>query len=221
MTHPVAATANTQETLRVQAAEQLRLLAARTDPKSPGTPPWAWVNLTADQAEWLDSALDEFVDTYNRIHAGTVEDVIPACWRLHPPLAQEMPVAFWAWWAAHIDPKATVGTALEYYSRHLPGFQTRLRERLLGKGAVFCRKGSHSRPAADVARFARRLIHATASRRGSRPRPGRADRPPGGRQAPRRRAPGPSPRPAGSASRRACRTGRSQRSGIGPGEFHC
>ena len=112
------------------------------------------MNLTADQAEWLDTALDEFVDTYNRIHAGTVEDVIPACWRLHPPLAQEMPVAFWAWWAAHIDAKATVLTALEYYSRHLPGFQTRLRERLLGKGAVSCRKGSHSRPAADVAGIA-------------------------------------------------------------------
>ena len=136
---------------RKQAAEQLRILAARTDPKDPGTPPWAWVNLTADQAECLDSALDEFVDTYNRIHAGTVEDVIPACWRLHPPLAQEMPVAYWAWWAAHADPKSTVVTALEYYSRHLPGFQTRLRERLLGKGAVSCRKGSHTRPAADVA----------------------------------------------------------------------
>ena len=134
-----------------QVAEQLRILAARTDPKDPGTPPWAWVNLTADQAECLDSALDEFVETYNRIHAGTVEDVIPACWRLHPPLAQEMPVAYWGWWAAHTDPKSTVLTALEYYSRHLPGFQTRLRERLLGKGSVSCRKGNHSRPAADVA----------------------------------------------------------------------
>lgn len=154
MTQPPVPTPSTQEALRIQTTEQLRLLAARTDPKSPATPPWAWVNLTADQAEWLDSALDEFVDTYNRIHAGTVEDVIPACWRLHPPLAQEMPVAYWAWWAAHIDTKATVLTALEYYSRHLPGFQARLRERLLGKGAVSCRKGSHSRPAADVADMA-------------------------------------------------------------------
>ncbi len=139
---------------RTQAAEQLRILAGRTDPKDPGTPPWAWVNLTADQAGCLDSALDEFVDTYNRIHAGAVEEVIPACWRLHPPLAQEMPVAYWAWWAAHADPKSTVSTALEYYSRHLPSFQTRLRERLLGKGAVSCRKGSHTRPAADVAQAA-------------------------------------------------------------------
>ncbi len=146
ITHPAAL-----DGLRTQAAEQLRMLAARTDPKDPGTPPWAWVNLTADQAECLDSALDEFVETYNRIHAGTVEDVIPACWRLHPPLAQEMPVAYWAWWAAHTDPKSTVLTALEYYSRHLPGFQTRLRERLLGKGVVSCRKGSHTRPAAGVA----------------------------------------------------------------------
>jgi len=112
------------------------------------------VNLTADQAECLDSALDEFVETYNRIHAAAVEEIIPACWRLHPPLAQEMPVAYWAWWAAHADPKSTVLTALEYYSRHLPGFQTRLRERLLGKGAVSCRKGSHTRPAADVAHAA-------------------------------------------------------------------
>src|ERR1700710_1291985 len=85
MTQPLAPTPSTQDALRVQTTEQLRLLAARTDPKSPGSPPWAWVNLTADQAEWLDSALDEFVETYNRIHAGTVEDVIPACWRLDPP----------------------------------------------------------------------------------------------------------------------------------------
>lgn len=136
---------------RSQAAEQLRMLAARTDPKDPGTPPWAWVNLTADQAELLDAALEEFVETYNRIHAGTVEEVIPACWRLHPPMAQEMPVAYWAWWAAHADPKSTVTAALEYYNRHLPGFQARIRERLLGKGAVSCRKGNHARPAADAA----------------------------------------------------------------------
>ena len=137
ITHPAAL-----DGLRTQAAEQLRMLAARTDPKDPGTPPWAWVNLTADQAECLDSALDEFVETYNRIHATVVEEVIPQCWRRHPPLAQQLPVQLWAWWASHIAVTATVATAVDYYAKTLPDFQGRL-SKLLGKGAATCRKGTH------------------------------------------------------------------------------
>ena len=128
-----------------QLREELRQLGLRIGGKTPGPPPWAWPNLSATEAATLDGALDEFVHTYNRIHAGVIEEVIPLCWRKHPPLAQELPVQFWAWWASHIDVRATVPTALEYYSRSLPGFQTRL-PKLLGKGAVTCRKGQHVSP---------------------------------------------------------------------------
>jgi hypothetical protein len=111
--------------------DRMRQLAGRTSPKSPARPPWAWTNLSPDEATWLDDALDEFVETYNRIHVNSVDEVIPACWRLHPAAAQEMPVQFWAWWNAHVDPTATVAVAVDYYQRILPGFQTRVSTRLL------------------------------------------------------------------------------------------
>lgn len=120
------------------------MLAGRADHRKPGTPPWTWANLTADDAAWLDGALDEFVDTYNRVLAMKVDEVIPRCWRRHPALAQELPVQYWGWWAAHVDQAATVQTAQDYYGRNLPAFQDRLRTRLLGGGAVGCRKGAHS-----------------------------------------------------------------------------
>lgn len=128
--------------------DRIRQLGGRASPKNPARPPWAWTNLSSDEATWLDDALDEFVETYNRIHAIGVDEVIPACWRLHPAAAQELPVQFWAWWNAHVDPTATVAVAVDYYQRVLPGFQTRLATRLLGKSAVNCRKGRHA-PAVD------------------------------------------------------------------------
>ena len=128
--------------------DRMRQLAARTSPKDPARPPWAWANLTPDEGEWFDDALDEFVETYNRVHVVSVGEVIPACWRLHPAAAQELPVQFWAWWNAHLDPAATIVVAVDYYQRVLPGFQARLATRLLGKSAVNCRKGRHA-PAVD------------------------------------------------------------------------
>ena len=127
--------------------DRMRQLAARTSPKNPSRPPWAWANLTPDEAAWIDDALDEFVETYNRIHVNSVDEVIPPCWRLHPAAAQELPVQFWAWWNAHIDSAATIAVAVDYYQRVLPGFQGRLATRLLGKSAVNCRKGRHTHAA--------------------------------------------------------------------------
>ena len=98
--------------------DQVRALAARLDGRTAGTPPWAWPNLDPTDAALLDSCLNEFVETYNRIHAFKVEEVIPRCWRLHPALAQELPVQFWAWWASHIDPKASINNASPV-ERHL------------------------------------------------------------------------------------------------------
>lgn len=127
--------------------DDIRRLARRLDPKDPATPPWAWTNLTNEEADCLDAALDGFVDDYNRTYVITMEEVIPACWRLHPALAHELPVQFWSWWAAHLDPRATVNQAADYYTRILPAFHTRVATRLLGTGAVNCRKGSHTRSA--------------------------------------------------------------------------
>lgn len=125
--------------------DHVRALGARTSTNSPEAPPWAWPNLNQNEAGWLDQALDEYVETYNRIHAANLDEVIPPCWRLHPALAQELPVQFWAWWTSHIAPSAHINAALDFYSRHLPGFQQRLAARLLGKSAGSCRKGQHTR----------------------------------------------------------------------------
>lgn len=124
--------------------ERIAALAIRTDSRNIDAPPWAWPNLAADEAADLDNALDAFVHTYNRIHVSVLDEVIPQCWRLHPALAQEMPVQFWAWWCAYIDIKAALAAALEYYNKNLPQFQTRLATGLLGKSAANCRKGQHT-----------------------------------------------------------------------------
>ena len=109
-----------------ESRDRLRQLGMRiANPKNPGPPPWCWVNLGATESALLDQALDQFVEHHNRIHACVVEEVIPQCWRKHPALAQVLPVQFWAWWASHIDVRATVPVALEYYSRQLPQRQPR------------------------------------------------------------------------------------------------
>ncbi len=132
-----------QQQKTIKNRDWLRDLGSRIgNPKNPGPPPWAWTNLSTSEAQLIDQALDEYVEHYNRIHAAVVDEVIPRCWRKHPAVAQELPVQFWAWWASHIDVRATVPTALEYYTRSLPAFQSRL-PKLLGKGATSCRKGHH------------------------------------------------------------------------------
>ena len=127
--------------------DDIRRLARRLDPKDPSTPPWAWTNLTSEEANWLDAALDGFVDDYNHTYIATIEEIIPACWRLHPALVHELPVQFWSWWAAHLDPRGSINQAADYYTRILPAFHSRVSGKLLGPGAVNCRKGNHARSA--------------------------------------------------------------------------
>ena len=122
-------------------------LARRLDDRDPRTPPWAWPNLAAEQAELTEVALDGFVEQYNQTFVIALDEIIPGCWRQHPALAVELLVQFWSWWACHPNPKATVHMVDDYYERTLPMFQSRLAKRLLGPGAVNCRKGSHARSA--------------------------------------------------------------------------
>lgn len=127
----------------LQLLELIDGLAERTSPKNESRPPWSWPNLTVDEITDLDTALDQFVTTYNHVHVVSLDEVIPACWRQHPALAQELPVQFWAWWAAHSNPTSTINQATDYYGRILPQFQHRLQNRLLGKSAGRCRAGEH------------------------------------------------------------------------------
>lgn len=123
--------------------DNVRELARRIDDRDPRTPPWAWANLSREESRCAQTAVEGFISDYNRTHVVAVEDVIPGCWREHPALAHELLVQFWSWWNTHLNPKATVNAANDYYERTLPSFQTRLHKTLLGPAAVNCRKGAH------------------------------------------------------------------------------
>ena len=104
-------------------------------------------SLAVHDARTLDAAVQEWVNDYNA-NLATIEDqVIPACWRQHPALTQELPVQFHGWQAAHRDPQATPFQALEYYTRFLPSFRDRITT-LLAPDPLQCRTGQH--PPADA-----------------------------------------------------------------------
>lgn len=107
-------------------------------------PPWAWMNLTPDEAEFLAEQLDAFVASYNEHLTTTLNDIIPACWRDHPMLVQLLPVLFWSWYMAHRDPAASPGLAMAWHERHLRTFQERLNDNL--GDAYGCRQGLHQPP---------------------------------------------------------------------------
>lgn len=106
-------------------------------------PPWAWMNLNEDQAHVMEAALHAWVVTYNDNLVLEADDIIPACWRLHPPLVQVLPVMFWSWHNTHRHPQATASGALDWQLRMLPTFQARL-ARLIGDNAARCRRGEHA-----------------------------------------------------------------------------
>ena len=108
MTHDPRSMAEPFLGVSAEHVQHMRILAARADPRTAARPPWSSANLTDEETIWLDTALDRFVDTYNCTLAIRAEEFIPACWREHPSLAQELPVQLWAWWAANLDEQSTV-----------------------------------------------------------------------------------------------------------------
>lgn len=126
--------------------EDLELLLAlfntAGDSEQPRRAPWTWSVLDPRERAALARMIDVWVDTYNHVHATTLTDLIPPCWRRHPGLATELAVHVWLWYAAHIHPKTTPLIAGDYYLRHLPGFRTRL-DHMLGASPPECRRGEH------------------------------------------------------------------------------
>jgi hypothetical protein len=127
-------------------------------------PPWSWCNLTEDEARRLDSQLQDWITDYNTHLATDIGHVIPACWRQHPALLQNLPVLYWAWWDAHRNPEAGIRSAVEFHGRHLPAFQERLDGLLVDKAAAGkCRSGRHQTlPDADQARIGAVTLAAAA-----------------------------------------------------------
>ena len=64
---------------------------------TPQPPPWTWSNLEDDDARDLDTAVQAWVGDYNRHLATKTEEIIPACWRQHLALTQELPVQYYRW----------------------------------------------------------------------------------------------------------------------------
>jgi hypothetical protein len=111
--------------------------------------PWVWSNLDEDEALELHLSVLWFVDTYNNQYVTDLSEVIPACWPLHPRMVHELPVVYWAWWAAHRAPTATVGDATRFYGDTLPKFQSRIAS-LMGATFSECRRGTHSDDSAEL-----------------------------------------------------------------------
>lgn len=132
-----------------------------------GRPPWAWSNLTDDEADELHTSLLWFVATYNGEYAVEVDHVIPACWPRHSRLRHELAALYWAWWAAHRDPTGSPTAADGFYRDVLPAFQGRLGG-IIGAGVTACRKGDHFDLAPDVA-AAIRIAAETAGQQQVRP----------------------------------------------------
>ena len=115
-------------------------MTAPTPPTTP--PPWTWSNLEEDDARDLDTAIQAWVGDYNRHLATKTEEIIPACWRQHLALTQELPVQLHGWRAVHLDPAATAHQAMEYYTRELPSFRARIKD-LLTPDPMDCLAGKH------------------------------------------------------------------------------
>lgn len=107
-----------------------------------GQLPWAWANLTVEQARILHGLVNEFVVRFNAQQVADTAELIPGCWQYHPRLLHELPVLYWSWWHAHHDKDADFSDVQYYYNTYLPGFRARLNQ-LIGMSASSCRKGSH------------------------------------------------------------------------------
>lgn len=116
--------------------------------ESEAPPPWAWSNLTPEQAEDLDARLHAWIAYWNHHQILEITQLIPACWRQHPTLVQELPVQFYAWDYIHRTPGATALEAASYYTQTLPSFRARLSDQhgLLGPDSSGCRAGKHHPP---------------------------------------------------------------------------
>lgn len=111
--------------------------------------PWVWSNLDESEARELHLSLLWFVDTYNSQYVTDLDEIIPACWPLHPRMVHELPVLYWAWWAAHRAPDATIGDATSFYGDTLSKFQSRIGS-LMGAAFTGCRKGSHDGDSSEM-----------------------------------------------------------------------
>lgn len=163
--------------------EHIRILARRTDSKEPGGPPWAWPNLNPQERGWLNDALDEFVDSYtvstsrssrksSRVAGASIPRWRRNCRCSSGPGAAPTSIRKPAWpWPSTTTPE--------------PCPRSKFGSRLLGKGAVNCRKGNHTRTVEPAIVDAHHLRHRRSGAR-NRPRRIHSPRPPKPELRPRR-----------------------------------
>lgn len=121
----------------------MELLAAYHQPATAGAErlPWSWATLSAGEREASATALDGFVESYNRTWAMNDQQTVPPCWHRHPALAHDLAALAWAYYQAYRDPMATPDRALRFQA-HLPRFAERV-DRWLGADPATCRDGHH------------------------------------------------------------------------------
>ena len=134
----------TLRTIRRGDADQIAVLGDVADlprPWDPGTCPallreqlWAWCD---DVAVWI-----------NREYCWRPTAVIPACWPLHPHIAQELPGLAVARWLAGEEDTTPEAMAL-WHRETLPAFFARMLDRL---GSAECRNHGRHEPSGATGR---------------------------------------------------------------------
>lgn len=104
--------------------------------------PWSWDSLTPELTAPLSRALVAWVLDYNDNFVTRPAHLVPMCWPVHRGLAREIAAMYAHWMRAFHHANATPSEATDFYTRTLPGFQSRITD-WLGPNPQKCQGGEH------------------------------------------------------------------------------
>ncbi|MCO1575586.1 hypothetical protein M8C13_07415 [Crossiella sp. SN42] len=104
--------------------------------------PWNLAALDEQESTAQARLSHAFAASWNRTCAVRVSELIPPCWPQHEQLAQELAVMVWSWYYAHLDERAAPFTAVEFRTRYVVAFRTRL-PKTLGDNGLLCQENQH------------------------------------------------------------------------------
>jgi hypothetical protein len=103
--------------------------------------PWCWRNLGPKAEEELWSQLTEWVDWLRARYP--LAKKVPACWREHPEIVEELTALWLAWQHAYTDANAPLTAPVEWHDHWLPGLLQRFEH---GPHALNCATEHTARP---------------------------------------------------------------------------
>ena len=137
------------------AHELLSKTETRTPPSAPedarahvetllqgGVRVWDWDRLGELERRGLFAYLGAFVDDFNARYGENEPMRIPACWREHRALVEEITTLAASRFEAFSSDNASIGAAQQWHTYTLPAFYERMRF-WLGVQALYCMQGQH------------------------------------------------------------------------------